>query len=159
MVYAFLLLLVSLATSHARLGETRVESIDRYGPENKGAQAVKRVPTSSWSRFQSGKFILDIAFVEMQTAVVHYSQKNILISPADVLKILAAEGNGWLPFQMEEPMRTNASRLPVIYLQSKEGHIAEMLPVYCVGVTIYTEWAFNRVYGQALARKDQEPSL
>ncbi|HEX8373528.1 MAG TPA: hypothetical protein VF585_12155 [Chthoniobacterales bacterium] len=158
-VSALFLILISAVTSHARIGETRVESIDRYGPEMKGAVAMKKVPTASWSRFQSGKFILDIAFVEMQTAVVHYSQRTVLISPPDVLKILAAEGTGWLPFVMDEPMRSNTQRAPIVYLRSKEGLIAEMLPVYCAGVTIYTEWAFTRIFGQPLARKDQEPSL
>ena len=151
--------LVLQANGLARIGETRIECIERYGPEIKKGAILKKIPTANWSRFQSGKFILDFAFVEMQAVGVSYSSTSTLLSASDTLHILAAEGNGWLPFTPAEPMRTNSRTSASVFLRSQEGLIAETTLPVATSVIIYTEWAFNRVYGQPLARKALSPNL
>lgn len=145
--------------SNARIGETRIASIERYGPEIKKGAAAKNIPTANWSRFQSGKFILNVAFVEMQAVGVSYTTTATLLSASDTLHILAAEGTGWLPYTPDEPMRTNSQTGASVFLRSNEGLIAETTLPIATSVIIYTEWAFNRLYGQPLAKKALPPSL
>ena len=142
-----------------RIGETRIECIERYGPELKKGATPRKIPTANWGRYQSGKFILDFAFVEMQAVGVSYSSTFTLLSASDTLHILAAEGTGWLPFTPDEPMRTNSRTVASVFLRSQEGLIAETTIPVATSVIIYTEWAFNRVYGQPLARKALSPNL
>jgi len=143
----------------ARIGESRIECIERYGPEIKSGAILKKIPTANWGRFQSGKFILDFAFVEMQAVGVSYSSTSTFLQANEKLQILAAAGTGWLPFTPDEPMKTNSHTPASFFLRSREGLIAETTIPLAVSVIIYTEWAFNSVYGQPLAKKALPPNL
>lgn len=154
MVYRILIyLFLSASTGFCRIGDSRIESLERYGPEHKNAYAWAKIPTASFALFESGDIRINEAIVEMETVAVSYTTRIGILTASQVKNILAAEGTDWMPYSPEEPMNTNMKNSGCILMKSKEGLVAKLIPFVFASVEVFREETFNRLYGKPLGKK------